>query len=71
MSSVDIEPDHGSHYLVVDGVRVARFNEVEKADAARSLWIEEMAAEHERQAYRFACESKKNVLEYVRSQLDQ
>jgi hypothetical protein len=48
--SVDIEPDRGSHYLVINGVKAARFNELQKAMAARQMWIEDMAREAEQKA---------------------
>jgi phage regulator Rha-like protein len=42
-----------SHYLLENGEPIARFNELEKAEAARAMYVAELAAMYERNAERF------------------
>lgn len=48
--SADIQPsgDKLSHHLLINGVTIARFNELKKALAARSLLIEQSLAQQQR-----------------------
>ena len=54
----DLEPDgaNGSHYLCENGVRIARFNDLAKAEAVRESFMRDVAAEYERreQSYGFS-----------------
>ena len=49
----EIQPRSGSHYLLENGEPIARFNELEKAEAARAMYVAELAAMYERNAERF------------------
>jgi hypothetical protein len=49
----EIQPRSGSHYLLESGEPIARFNELEKAEAARAMYVAELAAMYERNAERF------------------
>jgi hypothetical protein len=49
----EIQPWSGSHYLLENGEPIARFNELEKAEAARAMYVAELAATYERNAERF------------------
>ena len=48
----DLEPDgaNDSHYLCENGVRIARFNELAKAEAVRESFMSDVAAMYERKA---------------------
>ena len=35
--SADIEPRHGHHYLLIDGLEAARFDSLQKAISAREV----------------------------------
>ena len=37
--SADIEPNHGYHYLVINGQQAARFDSIQKALAAREVTL--------------------------------
>jgi uncharacterized membrane protein YccC len=50
----EIQPGSGSHYLLENGEPIARFNELEKTEAARAMYVAELAAMYERNAERFA-----------------
>ena len=49
----EIQPRSGSHYLLENGEPIARFNELEKAEAARAMYVADLAAMYERNAERF------------------
>jgi hypothetical protein len=49
----EIQARSGSHYLLENGEPIARFNELEKAEAARAMYVAELAAMYERNADRF------------------
>jgi hypothetical protein len=49
----EIQARSGSHYLLENGEPIARFNELEKAEAARAMYAGEVAAMYERNAERF------------------
>jgi hypothetical protein len=49
----DLQPRDGSHYLLENGEPIARFNELEKAEAVRAGLAAEIAAMYERNADRF------------------
>jgi hypothetical protein len=49
----EIQPGSSSHYLLENGEPIARFNELEKAEAARAMYVAEVAAMHEGNAERF------------------
>ena len=38
--SADIEPNHGYHYLVINGQQAARFDSIQKALAAREVTLQ-------------------------------
>ena len=46
----EIQTRSGSHYLLENGEPIARFNELEKAEAARTMYVAELAAMYERKA---------------------
>jgi hypothetical protein len=49
----EIQTRSGSHYLLENGEPIARFNELEKAEAARTMYVAELAAMYERKAERY------------------
>ena len=38
--SADIEPRHGYHYLLINGLDAARFDSIQKALAAREVFLQ-------------------------------
>ena len=46
----DIQPGDGSHHLCENGVPIARFDELEKAEAVRARYMADIAEIHERNA---------------------
>jgi hypothetical protein len=49
----EIQTRSGSHYLLENGEPIARFNQLEKAEAARAMYVAELAATYERNAERY------------------
>jgi hypothetical protein len=49
----EIQAKSGSHYLLENGEPIARFNELEKAEAARAMYVAEVTAMYERNVDRF------------------
>jgi hypothetical protein len=49
----EIQPRSGSYYLLENGEPIARFNKLEKAEAAHAMYVAELAATYERNADRF------------------
>ena len=44
----DLQPGAGSHHLCENGVPIARFDDLEKAEAVRARYVAEIAEIHER-----------------------
>ena len=43
--SADIEPRHGYHYLLINGLDAARFDSIEKALAVREVMLQQDESE--------------------------
>jgi hypothetical protein len=46
----DLEPCDGSHYLLENGKPIARFDSLEKAEAVRASFVEELVEMYDRRA---------------------